>query len=174
MTFAVFRLQSWTKSWRQIHKIKQSIKNVLQLIFCNFLPKNVKIWLSGGRRGTWHQTQVFPEFSWVIRQRVRQLVHSLSGDNLIPFHLWRRQIVLKSEKVSKCFVQDWGFLTLCSLSFPDFSLSKHTNFSDFTFNSFTNFPRLFFYLLVKWDNKQITRIIPWTDTTEQKINSTSP
>ena len=38
---------------------------------------------------------------------MRQLIHSLSGDNnLVPFHLWWRQIVLKSEKVYKCFVQD--------------------------------------------------------------------
>ena len=38
---------------------------------------------------------------------LRQHVHSLSGDNnLVPFHLWWRQIVLKSAKVYKCFVQD--------------------------------------------------------------------
>ena len=35
-------------------------------------------------------------------------MHSLSGDNnLVPFHLWRRKIVLKSEKGSKCFAQDF-------------------------------------------------------------------
>ena len=34
-------------------------------------------------------------------------MHSISGDNnLVPFHLWWREIVLKNEKVSKCFVQD--------------------------------------------------------------------
>ena len=38
---------------------------------------------------------------------MKKLVHSLSGDNnLVPFHLWWREIVLKSGKVSKCFVQD--------------------------------------------------------------------
>ena len=38
---------------------------------------------------------------------MRQLVHSLPGDNnLLLFHFWWRQIVLKSEKVSKCFFQD--------------------------------------------------------------------
>ena len=38
---------------------------------------------------------------------MRQLVHSLSGDNnLVPFHLLWREIVLKSEKVYQCFVQD--------------------------------------------------------------------
>ena len=37
------RVQSWTKGWRQIHKIKQTsfyLSNVLQLNFRNFLPKN--------------------------------------------------------------------------------------------------------------------------------------
>ena len=39
-----------------------------------------------------------------------QLVHSLCGDNnLVPFHLRWREIVLKSEKVCKCFVQDCAF-----------------------------------------------------------------
>ena len=38
---------------------------------------------------------------------MRQLVHSLSGhNNLVSFHLWGREVVLKSEKVPKCFVQD--------------------------------------------------------------------
>ena len=37
---------------------------------------------------------------------MRQLVHSLYGDNnLVPFDLWWRQILLKSEKVWKCFVK---------------------------------------------------------------------
>ena len=43
---------------------------------------------------------------------VRQLVHSLFGDNnLFPFHLWWREIVLNSKKVYKCFVQDWYLLS---------------------------------------------------------------
>ena len=40
--------QSWTKDWRQIHEIKQNMFfkwNVSQLIFCDFLLKNFKIWL---------------------------------------------------------------------------------------------------------------------------------
>ena len=32
-------------------------------IFCDFLPKNVKIWLLGGRLGTLHQMQAFQRFS---------------------------------------------------------------------------------------------------------------
>ena len=44
--------------------------------------------------------------SWVL-SRSATPEHSLSGgNNLVPFHLWWRQIVLKSKKVSKCFVQD--------------------------------------------------------------------
>ena len=37
---------------------------------------------------------------------MRQLVHSLSGNKLLPLHLWWREIVLKSENVDKCSVQD--------------------------------------------------------------------
>ena len=37
---------------------------------------------------------------------MRQLLHALSGDNLVLFHLWWRKIVLKLKKVCKCFVQD--------------------------------------------------------------------
>ena len=38
---------------------------------------------------------------------MRQLVQWLFGDNnLVPFHLWWRQILLKSEKVYGYFVQD--------------------------------------------------------------------
>ena len=51
----------------------------------------------------------FPNFlrSYVVRQLVRQLVHWLSGyNNLVPFHLWWRQSLLKSEKVCGYFVQD--------------------------------------------------------------------
>ena len=59
-------LQSWTKSFRQIREIKQNrffcgMKK--QLIFCDFLPKNVTIWLLGGRLGTHHQIQAFQGFS---------------------------------------------------------------------------------------------------------------
>ena len=61
-----YRLQSWTKGWRQIPKIKQTsfiLWNVLQLILRNFLRKNVKIWLLGGRSATRHQIQAFQRFS---------------------------------------------------------------------------------------------------------------
>ena len=40
-------------------------------------------------------------------QLVRQLLHIPSDDNnLVLFHLWWRQVVLKRWKVCKCFVQD--------------------------------------------------------------------
>ena len=44
---------------------------------------------------------------------MRQLVHSLSGDNnLVPFHLWLKEIVLKTQKVyEKVFVQDCSGLS---------------------------------------------------------------
>ena len=34
-----------------------------RLFFCNFLSKNIKIWLLGGRLGTRHQIQAFQGFS---------------------------------------------------------------------------------------------------------------
>ena len=38
---------------------------------------------------------------------MRQLVHSISGEyNLVPFHLWQRQIVPTGVKVCKYFVED--------------------------------------------------------------------
>ena len=48
----LIKVQSWTKGWRQIHKIKQTsfiLLNVLHLIFCNFLPKTSKFgfWVDG-------------------------------------------------------------------------------------------------------------------------------
>ena len=53
---------------------------------------------------------------------MRQLVRLLSGDNnLGPFHLWWRNIVLKSEKVSKYFIQDClqiSFLVFIFLKMP--------------------------------------------------------
>ena len=38
---------------------------------------------------------------------VTQLAHSLSDDkNLVPFHFWQRETVLKREKVYKGFAED--------------------------------------------------------------------
>ena len=64
----------------------------------------------------------FPK-SWVVRQLVRQHVDLLSGDyNLGPFHLRWRNIVLKSEKVYKYFVQD------CRLFWIRISICRSRNF----------------------------------------------
>ena len=51
----------------------------------------------------------FPNFLRSSRSATRDAVRTLlSGDNnLVPFHLRWRKIVLKSEKVSKYFVQDF-------------------------------------------------------------------
>ena len=64
--------------------------------FCDFLPKNVKIWLLDNRLSNRHEIQAFQGFliskdpkSELVRQHVRHFVHSLSGDNnLVPFHFW--------------------------------------------------------------------------------------
>ena len=56
-----FLIQSWTKGWRQIHEVKQNrfLYEMFYSCFCNFLPKDIKILLSGGRLGTRHQIQAF-------------------------------------------------------------------------------------------------------------------
>ena len=58
-------LQSWTKYWRQIHKIKRNrfFYGMFSVDFLQFLPRYVKSWLWGGRLGTRHQTQAFQGFS---------------------------------------------------------------------------------------------------------------
>ena len=85
--------------------------------FCSFLPKTLKF---GSRIADWvlaiksKHFRNFIEFSWffkilslVVRQLVRQLVHAFSGDNnLVSFHMWWKEIVLKPEKICKYFVQD--------------------------------------------------------------------
>ena len=46
----------------------------------------------------------------VVWQLVRQLVGSLSGyNNLVPFHLWEKLILVKRKKIYKHFVQDCGY-----------------------------------------------------------------
>ena len=79
--------------------------NLLELIFRIFFTKkrqNLAIVLTVGN-SPWKLSisGIFLIFSnW-------QLVGSLSDDNnLVTFHFWYREIVLKSEKVSKCFVED--------------------------------------------------------------------
>ena len=59
-------VQSWTKGWRQIQKIKQigfSMDECFTADFLQFLLKKVKICLLGGRLGTRPQIQAFQEFS---------------------------------------------------------------------------------------------------------------
>ena len=54
-------------------------------------------------------------------------MYLLSGDNnLVPFHLWLRKIVLESEKVYKYFVQDCRKLCITFLCFAE-SLIKRTS-----------------------------------------------
>ena len=43
---------------------------------------------------------------------MRKLVHSLFGhNNLVPFHFWGREIVLKSEKIYQCYLRDCAPIT---------------------------------------------------------------
>ena len=111
--------QSWMKGCQQFHKTKQNrlLYGMFYSWFFASFYKDVKISLLGVQLGTHHQIQAFQELSWnylgiswnfvKIWPLARQLVHSLSGDNnLVPFHLWWKKVVLKREKVSKYFVKD--------------------------------------------------------------------
>ena len=110
-------LQSWTKSWRQIHEIHEIKQDRLFYdIFCwwffaIFLPKTSKF---GFRVDDWVLTMKSKRFRDFIEisqfpkiLSFKSFGNSLSGDyNLVPFHLWWKEIMLKSEKIYKYFVQD--------------------------------------------------------------------
>ena len=110
---------SWTKGCKQIHEIKQN--RFLHVMFFSWVfNESVKICLLGVRLGTRHQIQVFQGFSWyflsfqLFYYSWGNFLHSLSGDNnVVPFHLWWRETVLKREKVSKYFVQDIILKNIC-------------------------------------------------------------
>ena len=83
--------------------------------FIRFVPENLKIWILGGRLGTRYQIQAFQSFSCnflISKALSRSITHEATRtftsdeNNLVQFHLWQREITLKSEKVCKCFVQD--------------------------------------------------------------------
>ena len=95
--------QSWTKGWRQIHEINQSrlfYKMFCMSFFAGFYQKMSKF---GFRLERWVlaiKSKHFRDFLEGARQFVTQLAHSFSADNnLAPFHLWGREIVLENEKV---------------------------------------------------------------------------
>ena len=68
---------------------------------------------------------------------MRQLVHLLSCDNnLVPFHLWWRKIVWKSEKVYKYFVQ--GCRIIKVVLKVDFLNKMQLNFLKISFSSKLN------------------------------------
>ena len=110
-------LQSWKRGYRQIHKFKQNrifyrmfhswffaifYQKASKSGFRVYLPPNPSI------SGIFFK---FPNFanprSYVVRQFMWQLVNSHSvDDNLVLFRLWWREIMLRSEKVYKYFVQD--------------------------------------------------------------------
>ena len=105
---------SWTKGWRQIYEITQN-RFFCGMFYSWFFPifyqKTSKFgfWVDGWVLVIKYKyfRDFLSLFFFLCRQLMRKLVHSLSGDNnLVPFHLWWRKIVLKSEKVYKYFVQD--------------------------------------------------------------------
>ena len=113
--------QSWTKGCRQINEINKVSMECFKVNFLRFFftkkHQNLALgWRVGYSPSNPSMSGIFLKFlnlkSKVVKQLVRQLVYSLFGDNnLVPFHLWWRETVLKREKGYKCFVQD------CRLSF---------------------------------------------------------
>ena len=95
------------------NKVKQVfLWNVLQLIFCEFLPKISKFgfcaasWVLAIRSKHFRDFLEISYFLKIVWHLVRQLMHSLFGDNnMLSFYLWWRQISLKREKIYKLFVQ---------------------------------------------------------------------
>ena len=63
-------------------------------------------------------------YSWflvIVRQLVQELINSLSHDsNLVPFHLWWREVMLKIEQICECF----NFVMIFN------SLKMHWNFKN--------------------------------------------
>ena len=120
----LFSVQSWTKGWRQIDKIKQNrffYGMFYSWFFAIFTKKRKNLalgWTAGYSPSNLSISGIFLKFpnflrskSYFVRQLVRQLLHLLSGDNnVVPFYLWWREILQKSEKVSKYFVQDCSWL----------------------------------------------------------------
>ena len=105
-------LQSWIKNCRQIHEIKQNrffYGLFYSWFYATFYRRTSKFgfWVGGWVLAikSKHSRNFLEQL--VIRQLVRQLLHSPCGDNnLVPFQLWWSQIALESEKVWKRFVQD--------------------------------------------------------------------
>ena len=92
--------QSRTRDCKQIHEIKQNrFLYGMQLVFCEFLTKASKFgfWVSARYSSSNSSTpRTFLKFPKIIKFGNSQLLHSLSGDNnLVPFHLWWREIVLR-------------------------------------------------------------------------------
>ena len=103
----------------KLSKIGFSIKCSAGHFLLFFLSKNVKFGFRVERCVLAIKSKHFRDFLEGAWQIVTQLVHPFSGDNnLAPFHLWGREIVLESEKVYKCFVQDCTRKTW----FTDFSV----------------------------------------------------
>ena len=68
----------------------------------------------------------FPNFlkSWVVRQLVRQLVYTVFiSNNRASFHLWWKQNLVKHQKVSKYYENDFCFLIFLSIEFNLFVTS---------------------------------------------------
>ena len=95
---------------RQIQKIRQNV-------FYSCFFRNLALgWLTWYSLSNPSISRIFLEIpntmvfcvvgSQVVRELVRQLVPSLSGDNnLVPFPSWRTETVLNQEKFYNSFVQ---------------------------------------------------------------------
>ena len=119
-----FLRQSWTKSWKQIHEIKQNrvFFGMFYSWFCAIFYQDTSkfgYWVDGWVLAI--KSKYFRDFPKIFYfPKVLRLtsfgnlwrnsyIHFLvifTFTFLVPFNLWWREIVLKSEKVYNCFVQD--------------------------------------------------------------------
>ena len=104
-----FLRQFWTKSCRQIHKIKQYrffYGLFYSWFFATFYQKtsNFCFWVDGWVLAM--KSKYFMDFLKI--SEFPKILSLKSFSNLWgnSWHLWWRQIVLKSEKVCKYFVKD--------------------------------------------------------------------
>lgn len=123
-------LQSWTKYCIQIQGINKNGPSIecFTADFSQFCGATVKICSFGGRLSICHQFQAFQRFN--VHQALKgksldnswQQVYSLFDENnLVPFHLRWKEIVLKCDRVRKYSVQDCSCFLLKFRSSPGYS-----------------------------------------------------
>ena len=110
--FANLDVQSWTGIVDKCKKLRKIVFS-MECFTADFLPfssTRVKICLLACPPGY----SIFLEFSNFLSSlaltRSTTCTSTSVGNNLVPFHLWRRETEIKHEKVYKCFVEDCNYI----------------------------------------------------------------